>query len=64
MIEPPPHVLEPSHRDIWNAACQLLQQNMGLTSAGDFCKVSGNSDAKVAKWRSANSVCGSEASNS
>jgi hypothetical protein len=41
MTEPPPHVTDPAHRDLWHAACQLLQQNMGLTS---LCKVGDNGD--------------------
>jgi hypothetical protein len=43
MSEPPPHV-EDAYQELWHAACQLLQQNMGLTSAGDFCKVSAKSE--------------------
>jgi len=31
MTEPPPH-LDPKHRDLWHAACRLLQENMGLTT--------------------------------
>jgi len=47
MIEPPSHVTEPEHQELWHAACQLLQHNMGLISAGenrDFRKVSEKSD--------------------
>ena len=45
-MNPPSH-LDPDLRDLWHAACRLLQQNMGLTTLskdGDLAKHSDNSD--------------------
>jgi hypothetical protein len=47
-VGPPSH-LDPDLRDLWHAACRLLQQNMGLTTlskASDFCKVSEKSEVR------------------
>jgi hypothetical protein len=40
MTEPPPDVVAPEHRWIWDAACRLLEENASFTDRGDDTIVS------------------------
>jgi hypothetical protein len=44
--EPPPHVVARDHREIWYAACRLLEENAGtaLTDLADSTDPSDNGD--------------------
>jgi hypothetical protein len=40
MTEPPPDVVAPEYREIWYAACRLLEENAGLTILADHSDIS------------------------
>jgi hypothetical protein len=44
MVAPPPR-LDSKHQELWHAACQLLQENMGLTN------LSAASDNPPKEWQ-------------